>query len=477
VSELTPEQDGKLFSFIAASRRGNFIPVQLFFNNVRIPVNVVNHSEGNKYGLCLSKHQKLAEMAEKGRQFLQMLVDAAVKRGASETDLIHHKPTEVISLTTPLESPPPQPPPVVQAPPVQKEPVLAPPKKAGLPDNLKDLPPKHPLIDLVKMRYDSFNRKAFLLRSLGPHAAPYYINNYVKRDSEMVKVLGDNAVLQKKTVYRWVTNELNLLVGGIDKRPAVVIENHFKQAIYAYMKQRKQNDIIFDDIVDLLEGKLKEQFRPVRETFLASVCQLIEGEVQKRFAEYHSDSNEDNLKAQALKDEEQRMQNMHPQELVKNYLWPKIVEYGELAKIHKETAKSWVPKENAMKIAEMGHVVVFTQHTLDLFVDTIKESVAPGENLRSYFDVVDLKLIYEKGVESKGEKVRDTFGLYVDNLQPAFKRDILLSKVINSPAWSRYYVLKKSKAYFSKAPSAKATAINTFIEENMMTSSAEGKFI
>lgn len=482
--ELSPDQSATFLTLIAASNRENFVPIQLFFNNVRIPVNVVNQSGENMFGVCLSKHQKLLEMAEKGRQFLQMVVDAAVKRGATETDFIELKPPEIVSLKTPISEPSPVVPPTVTvanqavgAPPAPEKPPEEGAPKSGSSELYKDLPPKHPMIDLIKMRYDAFNRKVFLLRSLGPHVAPYYIGTFVDRDSDMAQVLGGNVPLQKKTVYRWVTNELNLLIGGIDKRPAGVIENYFKQAIYAYMRKRKQTDITFDDIVALLDGKIKDQYKSVRNSFLESVSKLIDGEVQKRFTEYRGDAAEDNLKSKALKEEELMMQSVSPQELVKKYLWAKLIELGELSQLQKEVARSWVPKEQSMRIADMGNVVVFNQQSFDQFLVAIKESIPANEDPHSYFDVVNLKALYEKTVGEKGEKVKDKFGGWVDNLEPSFKKEILFNRVINSPGWSKYYVLKKSKAYFSKSPNAKATVIYNFIDENMMTSTVEGKYV
>jgi len=459
LSELTPEQDGELFTFIAASKRGNYVPVQLLFNNVKIPVNVVNHSRGNKYGLCLSKHQKLLELAEKGRQFLKMLVDAAVKKGASEADFVEHK--QVVALDSP---------PAAGAVPAKPE------SKAVLPEEFKNLPPKHPMAEVIKMRFDAFNRKVFFFRSLGQHVAPYYFNHYVKRDSEIVKVFGDDLPLQKKTVYRWVPNELNLKIDG-GKGVTGIIECSFKQAMYSYMRQKKRSDISFDDIMGLFEGKLPDQYRLIRDVFLASVCQIVEVEVQKRFYEYHADTNEDYLKAQELKEEEQLIASMSPEELMKSFLWPKVVALGELAQYQKETAKSWVPKDKSLKISELGCVVVLSKSAFDTFLGISRGSTAGGEDPRDFFDEIDLERLYAKTVDSRNGRIRGTFGVYVDSIPSDVKKDALLGKVINSQDWAKYYILKKSRAYFARVFGVRDPAMCNFIENNMLTSSAVGEYV
>ncbi|MBI3793301.1 MAG: hypothetical protein HY280_01060 [Nitrospinae bacterium] len=497
LSELSPEQEGRLVGLIAASQRGNYLPIQLFFNNVKIPVNAVNLNSRGKFGFCVSKHQKLTEFAEKGRQLLQMLVDAALKKGAPEADFTEHSTPGVIELNSPaVEQVPkegeasatapapaedvpkavaPAPAPVVpaQQPAPKPSDSAVPAKPASPSTNLKDLPPKHPLVDLIKARYDAFNRKVFFLRSLGPVVAPHYINVFLPRDSEMVQVLGDNPATLKKTVFRWVPNEFNLLVGGVNKKAAVMVEDLFKQAMYLFILKKKKNDITFEEISGLFGGKLQEQYVPIRDSFFNSVLQLIDGAVQKNFAEYHSDVSVDRQKSVALKEEEQQMRNMAPEELVKKYLWSKIVELGELAQYQKETAKAWVPKEKAMQIAQLGGVVVLTSQMLDLFVETAPGQMA-GDAWRDLFDEVDLRKIYERTTEVKGEKVKNTFGVFIDSLQPEFKREILMTKVINSPVWSRYYVLKKSKVHFGKVFGMKTQVMYAFIEEKMMKSTDAG---
>ncbi|MBI3794905.1 MAG: hypothetical protein HY280_09295 [Nitrospinae bacterium] len=467
LSDLTPGQDELLSNMVAESQKERRIPVQLLFNNVKIPVNVVNHGEFDKFGMCLSNHEKLLELAEKGRQFLGMLVDAAVKNGASEADFATHKPTRAAVSESPASF-------QTAASPAPDQ---AAQKAVGLPENLKDLPSKHPLAALVKMRFDSFNRKVFFLRSLGAYVAPYYANNYVKQDSEMMKVLGGNIPLQRKTVHRWVLNELNLKIDEPDKKNASSIENSFKQAMYSYMRQKKQNDISFDDIMALFNGKLADLNKPVRDVFLASVCDLLDGEVQKRFEEYHADASEDYLKAKEVKEEEQQINAMTPQELMTNFLWPKIVARGELAQYQKEAARSWVPKEQALKIAGLGGVVILSRPNMEAFLEHSKDSRAGAENPLNYYDELDLKKIYERDVVSQGEKAKGTFRMYIDSLPSGPKKDAILSKVINSAVWSKYYVLKKSKTHFEKVFGAMAPTLCAFIEDNMLTSATVGEYV
>lgn len=462
ISDLSPAQEEHIIALIKASATGNCIPVQLIFNNVKIPVGILNAIDKRKFGLAISGHPKLATLAEKGKQFFEAVVREAVNKGASQADFVELLPLG--KAPTRAEAP------------AQKE-TPAPQKEARLPEQFKDLPPKHPHRNLIKVRYDTFNTSKSCLRSLGPYVSAHYINNYAPRDSEIVKVLGGNDRLQKTTLQRWTHNELLEIAGDKDKKVATAIEDHFKQAMYAYMVKRKNTNISSNDILDIFEGKLPAQFADLRTTFLTEVCKILEPALQKRFDLHMADTNEERSKAQAEKDEEREIQEMEPLDLVKRFLWPKVMELGELLPRQKDTGRTWIPRDRFPAFAEVGGVVIITQDAFDEFIAAAKGSVSGGENPRDYFDVVDLHKLAHKTVEVGGNIRKDAFGLHLDTLQPVTKRELIMEKVIKSPSWSKYYILNKSKAHFDKAFGMKAPAMCDIIEKNMLSASPSGNYI
>lgn len=555
------EQD--LAALVKASKNGNLIPVQLVFNNVKIPVNILNKVDKKTYGLCISDHQKLSTLAEKGKQFFQQITQAAVKKGASESDFVAHTP--IIRQCLPEE---------IRQYVESKEfmthlisalagelPIIIPSLKDGArsreeqlriadfllkflagsgndipliagseillqkkerpaetleqlmphvvknlaargaftpgggerrvfenvlnerllkksdPEFFRELPPKHPFIALINVRFTTFNRQTSFLRSLGPHVTPYYFNVHLPRDAEMVKVLGGDDRLLKKTLHRWVHNELSELLGKQDKKIAAQIEDNFKQAMYAYMVKGKKREISSTEILDIFEGKLPAQFKPVRDDFLDSVCRIIEPGVQKQFEQFSADTNEDREKAQAEKEEEQLIQRMTPVELMIRFLWPKILELGEIIPLQREVARTWIPKERHMNFIELGSIVILAQESFDEFMSAARDAKAGGVNPRDYFDEIDLKAHANATIEVGGEKRKDTFGLYVDTLQPYTRKELIMEKVINPSLWNKYYILKKPKSHFDKEFGIKAPAICALIEKNMLATAARGSYI
>lgn len=563
LTEPDPKLEHDLATLIKASKSGNFIPVQLIFNNVKIPVNILNLIHKNTYGLCISGHQKLSTLAEKGKQFFREITEAAVQKGASESDFVVHTPIireclpeEILQyveskefitqLASALANELPAIIPSLKDRALDNEerlnvaslllkflesagkdiPLMAGSEMLVLlkekpdgplgqlmphtvqnlagkgafspgdgerrtfenilnerllkkkePGTFKELPPKHPLAALINVRFSTFSRQIAFLGSLGPHVAMHYFNIYVPRDSEIVKVLGGDDRLRKKTFDRWVHNELKELVGKTDKKAATQIEDNFKQALYAYTVRKKNQEISSTEIMDIFEGKVNDQTRAIRSDFLDSVCRIIETAVQKQFEHFIADTNEDRLKARTEKEEDQLIQRMAPVELMIRFLWPKILELGEIFPLQREMARTWIPQERSMSFIEMGNVVVLSQPSLEEFLTSAQGAKVGGEIPRDYFDVIDLNAQYLKTVEVGGEKRKATFGLYVDTLQPATSRDLILEKVVNSPQWSKYYVLKKPKGHFDKAFGIKAPALCAFIEKNMLATSARGTYI
>jgi hypothetical protein len=88
--EISMELKEELVAFVAASKKGITLPIQLIVNNVRVPITLLNLSHANKFGLCVCKHEKFAALAEKGIAVFKTLVDLAQSKGAQEAAFVDH---------------------------------------------------------------------------------------------------------------------------------------------------------------------------------------------------------------------------------------------------------------------------------------------------------------------------------------------------------------------------------------------------
>lgn len=557
LSPIDEEQNGELSALVKASRAGNRIPVQLIFNNTKIPVSVVNMIGDNSFGICVNDNQKLAVLAEKGKVFFQQVVEAAVRKGAVESGHVEYAllsreflPQDIktyvesrlfLTMLGPI---------VVNEIkaryPVVKDKVetredaakveglffnyaqklgkdilllmggalgnlraqnpvmpldglmllaarmvldgtdlFSEAQKAQfggvlekdylknrMPSQFRDLPAKHPVGDLVKLRFDTFSRKVFFIQGLVPHVCDYYLNKFSPPNSELVRMLAGNDRLVKTTLLRWIQNEMNEMATKKDKTQATGIEDCFRQAMYDMMLRRKVTNITYEETADLFDGKIPETFKDIRNKYLAAVCQLIDKEVMARFKGYKAETEEERAKEQAEKDEETQVRTMTPADLMKKFCWPKIVEIGEMVPLHREVGRSWIPKEKQMQFADLGSVVILPLPAYEEFLATAKGNISSGERPEDFFDEVDLNKIYKRTVEFGSRLRKDVFGLYMDTMQPPATRETVMEKVINNTQWNRYYIINKSKSYVGKVMGMRAPEAFRIVEENMLSNAA-----
>jgi hypothetical protein len=284
----------------------------------------------------------------------------------------------------------------------------------------------------------------------------------------------DDDNFKRDTVLRWAGIEFNEIILGKDKSFGGIIEEDFKRVMYSYMLRMSANTISFDEISSIFDGKLPEPMRDLRDKFLESVCLIIEESVEKRFDQYLADANHDRSKAAKEKEEEVAIQKMTPEDLMKRFLWPKIIEQGVLFQVQKDAGKTWSPKKKGASISDMGGVVVLSQSSYEEFLVNAKDALVVEEDPSEYFDPMDLWRIYEKTVEVDGRKRKTGFGMYIDSLHPYSRRKLIMTKVINSPQWSQYHILKKTREQLGKVFGVKAPAMLEFIEANMLTDNALG---
>ncbi|MBI5179298.1 MAG: hypothetical protein HZA04_08605 [Nitrospinae bacterium] len=346
-----------------------------------------------------------------------------------------------------------------------------------LPAEFGQLPQKHPVAELINIRFDSFTGQIFFLQSLVPYARLHYLNRFISPASEMAAMAGKDERLSKILFLRWVQNALNERATGGQMGKVGKIGDHFKQAMYEYILARKGNKISSAEIYELFDGKLPDQYRAIREKFLTEVCRLIDAPVRKRFEEYKTDTDEERSKTDAAKKEELQIQRMTPVELTKRFLWPKIVQMGIILPLHREIARTWIPADKSSSISELGNAVILSQSAYEEFLATACLGSGHKMDPVELFDVVDLQNIYKRTVDQGGKIKKGILAIHVDTMQPAERRELVLSKAILSPQWSKFYILNKPPSYFSKVFGKKTNIMNSLILNNMLTIIPTGEYV
>ncbi len=362
-----------------------------------------------------------------------------------------------------------------------KPPADAAPQDAGAPGaSFKAIPEKHPLAGVIKARFDAFSRKIFFIQKLAPAITDYYFNKYIPRDHEMIQIAQEDPRLVKTMLPRWVQNELQEISNSKDHRVQGVIEEHFRLAMFEYMIGRRLQNISHEEIHDLFEGKIPPQFSGVRDKFLNSVCELIQSGMAQRFNDFKADIDYERSKKLAERENEIRIGKAPPDDLTKEFLWPKVVEMGEIFPLQREFAKAWVSGEKQLiSISALGGVVVISSETFMEFTKLVDKFAPQGIKASDFFVRVDLGEMYRRTVKTRdGSEARDIFGLYVDTLKPEVARNSCFDKVVNNPMNCVYYVLNKSKAYLTKVFGKAAPEAILLIDNGMLTVNQETeKFI
>jgi hypothetical protein len=331
----------------------------------------------------------------------------------------------------------------------------------------EELPPKHPLVALINARVATFVQGSNYLMSLSPFLGDFYYLSYVPRDSDLVQMLGEDNTVLKGTVYQWVHNLLTQISSmGRKKSTLTNMEYLLKQALYEILTFRKATALVSTDINNLIEGKLPKSETEIRNRFFASICQVIDKEVQDSFLNYKKDFEEAQAAVNAEAKDIKIASQMRPVDLVIKYIWPKIMQIGILSQTHRSSAESWLPPEFAHVASKLGGVV-FTTDSFSEFVVNFPSPVK-GEKTDDYFDRIDLKELYEKTVSSGGETKKDLFGVYIDSIQPKALKDILTARVLNSAAWNNYYILKRAKSHFIKVYGGQGKVWTEYILKNML---------
>ncbi len=351
------------------------------------------------------------------------------------------------------------------------------PQENGAVTPLKAVPENHPLANVIKTRFDAFSRKIFFIQKLAPAITDHYFNKYLPRDHEMIEIAKEDPRLAKTMLPRWVQNEMQEISGSKDHQLQGMIEEQFRLAMFEYMIGRRAQNISHEEIHDLFEGKIPPQFGGVRDKFLNSVCVLIQPGIMQRFGDFMADIESERSKKLAEKENEIRISKLYPADLTKEFLWPKVVEMGEIFPLQREFAKAWVASEKRLiSINDLGSVVVVPFETFVEFSKLVDRYGIEGVKASDFFVKVDLGELYRRTIKMRdGTEAKDVFGLYLDTLLPLVAREGCISKVVNSQTNSVYYVLNKSKSYLTKAFGKGADEAIKLIDSGMLTIEQESK--
>lgn len=341
----------------------------------------------------------------------------------------------------------------------------------------KAIPDNHPLAGIIKNRFDAFSRKIFFIQKLAPAITDHYFNKYLPRDHGIIEIAQEEPRLSKTLLPRWVQNEMQEISNSKDHKVQGVIEEQFRLAMFEYMMARRAQSISHEEIHDLFEGKIPPQFGAVRDKFLSSVCDLIQDGIMQRFGDFMADIASERAKKMAERENELRIAKLYPSDLAKEFLWPKVVEMGEISPLQREFAKAWVANEKRLiDISALGSVVVVPSEIFLEFAKLVDKYASEGVKASDFFVKVDLGEIYRRTIKMRdGTDAKDVFGLYLDTLLPMVARENCLNRVVNNPLNCVYYVLNKSKSYLVKVFGKGAPEAIKLIDGGMLTIQQEAK--
>jgi hypothetical protein len=344
--------------------------------------------------------------------------------------------------------------------------------KKKTPANFSELAKENPMVFLINTRFANYDHAQNFYLTLPPFLADFFFNNYLPRASEMYKELDGDKAFLKDTLYRWVHSALNQMNIDQDRTAAGEMEARFKQAMYEFIQVKKAATITPADISRIIEVPRVAPGSDLREKFFKYACGAVEAQVQKKFEKWREEQNrvavvhEDPAVVEARK-----IAMTKPLDLMLHNLWERVVQTGLLSQLNKEVAKTFVPKEQSAGILEFGGMVVFDVRAFEEFRKIFPHSFGPDKIL-DCFDVVDFKKLYQMASDPDVKKKDAAVGLHITAIKPPVLREAIIEKVVNSPAWSEYYVLRKPKSFFEKSVGDGADW-RGFIEKNMLTTNPE----
>jgi hypothetical protein len=212
--------------------------------------------------------------------------------------------------------------------------------------------------------------------------------------------------------------------------------------MYELVQSRRATDILAMDITSLLDGNLDESEKNIRIKFFDFICGIVDNGVRVQFRQYRREVKEKEEVETSMARESRQALHLTSLQLVKKYVWPKIIQMGLINTDHYSAASSLI--DDAKRIlSDFGGAAIFTSDSYNEFVSMFMPNT-DKDIIKQIFDLVDIAWLYDKPVYVNGERRRTALSSYIDSLEPDLKK-VLLTKVVYSPAFNTFYALKKRK--------------------------------
>lgn len=302
-------------------------------------------------------------------------------------------------------------------------------------------------------------------------------NKLLSANDELNVFLDDNPDMM---IGRKKKTTVNIWFRSACQAHRKVIDDLFKQAIYETIKKRDPSLKNFrldpTDRDDLLNGKLANSYIPgfadIEERFYMGVCRAIKGTTLNAFKTYKDKNDEETHLKQKEKKEKGKISEMSREDLLARYLIDTILKL----KVHnlneiKKAAMGLLGKDDYRYIVGAGGVIAVNE---DAFENLNKLS---GGKLgkSSLFMDADLILMYNATEKApSGKEVKQTFGMFVDNLKPDDLRETIITKVLTrSFVWNKLYIIRAGQDALEGIFGQKFFEALKIIKDNMLKAEAE----
>lgn len=304
-----------------------------------------------------------------------------------------------------------------------------------------------------------------------------FLNKLLSPADTLNAFLADNPDLmigrkKKTTVYIWFRSACQTHRKAID--------DLFKQAIYETIKKRdpflKNFRLDPTDKDDLVNGKLADSFIPgladIEERFYMGVARAIRKTTLDAFNAYKEKRDEETSRKEKEKTEKGKISDMSREDLLARHLMDTVLQL----KIHninevKKAAMGLLGKDDYRQIVGAGGVIVLAE---DTFNDLNR--ISGGKfGKSSLFMEADLLQMYNATQKApNGNEVKQTFGMFVDNLKPDDLREAVLAKVVTrSFSWNKLYIIRAGQDALEGFFGQKFLEALKAIKDNMLRSEAE----
>lgn len=305
----------------------------------------------------------------------------------------------------------------------------------------------------------------------------YFLNKLLSPTDALNVFLEDNADMM---IGRKKKTTVNIWFRSACQTHRKVIDDLFKQAIYETIKKRdpllKNFRLDPTDRDDLVNGKLVQSPVPgldaIEERFYMGVCRAIKETTLGAFNSYKEKYDQETFRKAKEKAEKGKISDMSREDLLARYLMDAILKL----KVHnlseiKKAAMGLLGKDDYRQIVGAGGVIVINDGA---FEDLNRMSGGKFGKF-SLFMEADLLQMYNATEKSpSGNEVKQTFGMFVDNLKPDDLREAIITKVLTrSFTWSKLYIIRAGQDALEGVFGHKFFEALKIIKDNMLKAEAE----